>query len=564
MPKKILIIGGVAGGASAAARLRRLDENAEIIMFEKGDYISFANCGLPYFIGGVIAERKKLLVQTVEEMMERFNIDIRVRSEVKKIFREKKEIEVTSSGRTYRESYDYLVLSPGADPIAPPIPGVERENIFTIRNMSDMDRIKNYILTNKPRKAAVVGGGYIGVEMAENLSQLGIQVKVIEGGDQIMAPFDLEMARMIEKTLIDKGIEVVLDSAVEKFDGHSTIDVFLKNGKHFNVDFILLSVGIRPKVQLASEAGLEIGEKGGIRVDRYLRTSDPYIYAIGDAIEVQDIVNGGFTLIPLAGPGNKQGRIAADNICERKTTFKGSQGTSIIKVFDSTAAATGNNEKTLLKMGIPYIKSYTHSGSHAGYYPGARMMTIKLIFSPEGGRILGAQIVGKKGVDKRIDILATAIRHGFTVFDLEELELAYAPPFSSAKDAINMAGFVAANILKGDMQVIYWDDLEGLNPENIIILDVRTEIEYKTGHIKGSVNIPVDRLRERIVQLPRNKKIVIYCKIGLRGYFAYRILVQKGFDACNISGGYELYLAERHKYGEGIDLNEHMTRFENN
>lgn len=562
MPTKVLIIGGVAGGASAAARLRRLDENAQIIMFEKGEYISFANCGLPYYIGGVITERDKLIVQTVEDMSERFNIDIRIKSEVTKIDREKKEVEVYAGGRSYRESYDYLILSPGADPLVPPIPGVNREGILTLRNMGDVDRIKNYVAAKGPRRAAVVGGGYVGVEIAENLSHLGVGVKVIEAAGQLMAPFDAEMARIIEKTLIDKGVEIILNSAVERFEGENDISVVMKGGRRLAVDLVILSVGIRPDVRLARDAGLSIGERGGIRVDEFLRTADPCIYAVGDAIEVKDLVNGSFALIPLAGPANKQGRAAADNICGRSTTFKGSQGTSIIKIFDTTAAATGNNEKTLSRMGIPFLKSYTHSGSHAGYYPGAFMMTVKLLFSPEDGGILGAQIIGREGVDKRIDVLASAVRHRMTVHDLEELELAYAPPYSSAKDPVNMAGFTAANILKGDMKVIYWEDFVKLPGENSVVLDVRTDVEYREGHIEGSLNIPVDKLRERISEIPKDKRIIIYCKIGLRGYIAYRVLAQKGFDACNISGGYEMYLAENYKYGEGIDLNEHMTKFE--
>ncbi|SEF51798.1 NADPH-dependent 2,4-dienoyl-CoA reductase, sulfur reductase [Caloramator fervidus] len=562
MKKRVIIVGGVAGGASAAARLRRLDENIEIIMFERGDYISFANCGLPYYIGGTIKERENLLVQTEEGMEKRFNIDIRVRSEVTKIFRDTKEVEVVSEGKIYREKYDYLILSPGAAPFVPPIEGVEKNNIFTLRNMADVDRIKVFIENNKPKKAVVIGGGFIGVEMAENLKDAGLEVTLVEAMDQILGPFDIEMARILEKHMNDNGVEVITSDAVEKFDKEGELDVVLKSGRVLKADMVILAIGVRPEVKLAKEAGLEIGERGGIRVDEYLRTSDPYIYAVGDAIEVKDFVTGAWTLIPLAGPANKQGRIAADNICGRAVKYKATQGTSILKVFDMTAAATGANEKTLKRMGIPYLKSYTHSGSHAGYYPGAFVMTIKLLFSPEDGRILGAQIVGRDGVDKRIDVLATAIRHGLTVYDLEELELAYAPPYSSAKDPVNMAGFTAANILKGDMKIIHWDEIDNLDRNEYFIVDVRTDLEYEAGHIEGALNIPVDELRNRINEIPRDKKIIVYCKVGLRGYVAYRILVQNGFDVYNLSGGYDIYQASKKRYGEGIKLNDEMTKIE--
>lgn len=562
MPKKVLIVGGVAGGASAAARLRRLDEDAQIIMFERGDYISFANCGLPYYIGGVITERDKLLVQTEEDMEARFNIDIRVRSEVTKIFRDTKEVEVVAGGETYRESYDYLILSPGAAPVVPPIPGIDRPGIYTLRNMADVDAIKSHVENKKPEKAAVIGGGFVGIEMAENLKEAGLDVTLVEAAEQILAPFDLEMARVLEKHLIDNGVKLITKDAVERFEGEDNIEVVLKSGTRVDAGLVVLAIGVRPEIKLAVEAGLEIGERGGIKVDEYLRTSDPFIYAVGDAIEVKDIVNGNNALIPLAGPANKQGRIAADNICGRKVKYDGSQGTSIIKVFDLTGAATGNNEKTLQRLGIPYIKSYTHSPSHAGYYPGSFVLTIKLLFSPDDGRILGAQIIGREGVDKRIDVLATAVRHGLTVYDLEELELAYAPPYSSAKDPVNMAGFTAANILRGDMKIIHWEEFTKLDKNEYFLLDVRTGEEYENGHMEGSVNIPVDDLRERINKIPRDKKIIIYCKIGLRGYLAYRMLAQRGFDAYNLSGGYDIYLAQNYRYGEGIDMNEQMTKKE--
>ncbi|CDF58703.1 DsrE/DsrF/DrsH-like family protein [Thermobrachium celere] len=562
MSKRVLIVGGVAGGASAAARLRRLDENIEIIMFERGGYISFANCGLPYYIGETIKERQNLLVQTEEGMEQRFNIDVRTHSEVTKIFRDTKEVEVVSNGKTYREKYDYLILSPGAAPFVPPIEGVNLDGIYTLRNMEDVDRIKEHVTKNKPNKAVVIGGGYVGIEMAENLKHIGVDVTLVEAADQVMGPLDFEMAKMIEKHMIDNGVNLIVGDAVERFEKNNGLEMTLKSGKKLNADMVIMAIGVRPEVKLAKEAGLEIGERGGIKVDAHMRTSDPYIYAVGDAIEVEDYINGTNTLIPLAGPANKQGRIAADNICGRESVYKGTQGTSIIKVFDLTAASTGNNEKILKRQGIPYIKSYTHSGSHAGYYPGAFPMTIKLLFSPEDGKILGAQIVGRDGVDKRIDVIATAIRAGMTVYDLEELELAYAPPYSSAKDPVNMAGFTAANILKGDMKIIHADELKNINPDEYFIVDVRTDVEFEGGHLEGAVNIPVDELRKRMNEIPKDKKIIVYCKIGLRGYIAYRILVQNGYDVYNLSGGYDLVLAYQMKYGEGLKLNDEMTRFE--
>ncbi|WP_449240423.1 FAD-dependent oxidoreductase [Desulfoscipio gibsoniae] len=562
MSKKVLIVGGVAGGAGTAARLRRLDETAEIIMFERGDYISFANCGLPYYISGVINERDKLLVQTKEAMEKRFNIDIRVRSEVIAIHRDKREVEVASGGQTYRENYDYLVLSPGASPVILPIPGIDREGIYTLRNMADVDRLKALVTKNKPRRAAVIGGGYIGIEMAENLKHLGSDVTIVEAAEQIMGPLDVEMARVVEKALMDKGIEIILNNEVRSLDGQGHIEVVLSSGRKVGADIVLLAVGVKPENELARDAGLAIGGRGGIRVDDCLRTSDPYIYALGDAIEVKDIINGQPALMPLAGPANKQARIVADNIAGRKVEFKGSQGTSIVKVFDHTAAATGNNEKTLQLKGIPYVKSYTISPSHATYYPGAIPMIVKIVFSPEDGTLFGAQIVGRDGVDKRIDVLAMAIRMGLTVYNLEELELAYAPPYSSAKDPVNMAGFTAANILKGDVRVMHWEDLDSLAAGGYILLDVRTDEERQEGYVESSVHIPVDSLRERLNELPRDKKIIIYCKIGLRGYIAYRILLQNGFDAVNISGGYDIYQALRYQYGEAVNMNEQMTRQE--
>lgn len=542
-PKKILIVGGVAGGASTAARLRRMDEEAEIVLFERGEYISFANCGLPYYVGDIIKDREALFVQTPQGMSRRFNIDVRVNSEVIHIDSYKKQVEVLDhvTGITYDESYDRLVLSPGANPIKPSIPGIDRENVFVVRNIPDTFRITNYIQRYSPKKAAVIGGGFIGLEMAENLMLKGLDVSLIEMANQVMPPIDYDMAAFVHPYMKQKGIRLYLsDGAQEiKHNNNKTI-IKLRSGEQVEADLIVLAIGVKPDVTLAKDAALEIGPTGGIRVDKYLRTSDPDIYAIGDAVEVMDFVNGHPAVIPLAGPANKQGRIVANNICGIEDAYDGTQGTSIVKLFDMVIASTGNNEKILKKYDIPYIRSYTHSPSHAGYYPGAGLVSIKLLFRSDDGRILGAQIIGSDGVDKRIDVLSTAIRAGLTVYDLEELELAYAPPFSSAKDPVNMAGYVAANILKGDHLVIYWDEIDDLTDEQVIV-DVRTGAEYGQGAIPGAWNIPLDTLRDRIDELPRDKEIIIYCRVGLRGYLAARILMQNGFKVRNLSGGYITY-----------------------
>jgi CoA-disulfide reductase len=545
MSKKVLIVGGVAGGASAAARLRRLDESAQIIIFERGEYVSFANCGLPYYVGEVIAERKKLLVQTPENFKARFNIDVRVNSEVTRIFPYKKQVEVREKdGRTYIETYDYLILSPGASPVRPPIPGIEAENIFTVRTIPDVDNIKDFIEKTKPKRAVVVGGGFIGLEMAENLHARDIKTTIVEMLDQVLAPLDFEMAAIVHSHIRAAGVDLVLKDGVKAFinENNLTKEVELQSGRRIPADLVILAIGVKPEVKLAKEAGLEIGERGGIRVNEKLQTSDPYIFAIGDAIEVKDLVTGQYTLIPLAGPANKQGRIVADIIAGRNSKYEGTQGTAIVKIFDCVAASTGANEKILKKLGIPYEVSYTHPASHAAYYPGPVPMSIKLLFNPKTGKILGAQIVGKDGVDKRIDVIASAIRRGDTVFDLQELELAYAPPFSSAKDPVNMAGYVAGNIINGDMPVIHWHEIENLDRQNTLLVDVRTKAEYELGHIEGSINIPVDELRSRLGELPKDKDIVIYCQIGLRGYIATRILMQNGYvKVRNLSGGWKTY-----------------------
>lgn len=542
---KYLVIGGVAGGATAAARLRRMDENADIILFERGKYVSYANCGLPYYIGGVITERDKLFVQTVEGFTARFNIDIRPEQEVTAIHPKDKTVEVKNlgTGQTYTESYDKLVLSPGAEPLRPGIEGINSKKIFTLRNVPDTDTIKNYVDQNKPRHAVVVGGGFIGLEMAENLHDLGINIAVVEMANQVMAPLDYSMATIVHQQLIEKKVDLRLEDGVSRFEETSEgILVHLRSGKQIATDLVILSIGVRPETRLAKEAGLAIGSLGGIAVNDYMQTSDPDIYALGDAVEVINPVTGKPALIPLAGPANKQGRIVADNIVfGNRETYKGTIGTSIAKVFDLTVAAAGANAKLLKREGIAYRSSYTHSASHAGYYPGAVPMSIKILFSPEDGKLLGAQIVGFDGVDKRIEMLAQVIQRKGTVYDLTELEQAYAPPYSSAKDPVNMAGYVAENILTKKVEIIGWRDIARLSSETILV-DVRTTDEYSLGSIPGAINIPVDELRSRLSELPKNKPIVVTCAIGLRGYLAYRILAQHGYkDIRNLSGGYKTW-----------------------
>ncbi|MTI69162.1 MAG: CoA-disulfide reductase [Firmicutes bacterium] len=548
MSKKVLIVGGVAGGASTAARLRRMDEDAEIVMFEKGDYISFANCGLPYYIGGTIEERDSLLVQTPEKMEKRFNIDVRVKSKVINIDKDKKEIEVENleTGEKYKESYDNLVLSPGSNPLTPPIPGIDSPNIFTLWNIPDTDNIKNFIDENKPKKATVVGGGFIGLEMAENLHDQGMEVTLIEMANQVMAPLDFDMAQYIHKHLKDKDINLILNDGVKNFDYNNGVTkITTQSGNEVNADIVMLSIGVRPQSELAKKAGLKVNKRGGIVVDESLKTSDDNIYAVGDAIEVTDFLKKDKTMVPLAGPANKQGRIAASNIAGKKDKYNGTQGTSVAKVFDLTVASTGLNEKALNAEGKEYGKDYlvvnTHSKSHAGYYPGAFPVRIKLIYDMEG-KILGSQVVGYDGVDKRIDVIATTIRLGGTVYDLKELELAYAPPYGSAKDPVNMAGFVAENTLNGTMDIIQWHQIKDLDLEKTTILDVRDPIERELGYVDNSVNIPVDELRDRLDELDKDKLIVVYCAVGLRAYIATRILMQNGFkNVKNMTGGYTTY-----------------------
>lgn len=522
-----------------------MDEKANIILFERGKYVSYANCGLPYYIGDTINNREKLFVQTAKGFTDRFRIDIRTEQEVTAIRPDKKEVEIKnlSTGETYTETYDKLVLSPGAEPLRPGIEGIGSKKIFTLRNVPDTDTIKNYVNTENPKRAIVVGGGFIGLEMAENLHDLGIQVDVVEMANQVMAPLDFSMAAIVHRQLTDKGVGLHLEDGVSRFEEKDGgVTVHLRSGKQIATDMVLLSIGVRPETKLAKNAGLAIGERGGITVNDYMQTSDANIYALGDAVEVRHLVTGQPALIPLAGPANKQGRIVADNIVfGNKEKYPGSIGTSIAKVFDLTVAAAGANAKLLQRNNIPYISSYTHGASHAGYYPGAVPLSIKILFAPENGKLLGAQIVGFNGVDKRIEMLAQVIQRGGTVHDLAELEHAYAPPYSSAKDPVNMAGFVAENILNKKSRIIQWRKLAEL-PADTIRIDVRTHDEYKLGTIPGFINIPVDELREHLDELPKEKPIVVTCAVGLRGYLAYRILVQNGFKHVrNLSGGYKTW-----------------------
>ncbi|MEE3876726.1 FAD-dependent oxidoreductase [Vibrio sp. YYF0003] len=560
---KILIVGGVAGGASAAARARRLSEDAEIIMFERGPFVSFANCGLPYHIGGDIQERSKLLLQTPESFLARFNVDVRVMNEVISVNRQDKTIVVKNliDGSEYEESYDFLLLSPGAGPIVPPIPGLDNHLTHSLRNIPDMDRIIETIQMNKPEHATVVGGGFIGLEMMEAFHQLGIKTSLIEMADQVMTPVDREMAGFAHAEIRDKGIDLKLGVALESvqfvpnehvasFDSGESekhqhlegeLELTLNNGEKLTTDILIMAIGVRPETKLAQEAGLEIGALGGISTNEYMQTSDPSIYAVGDAVEEKDFVTGEPTLVPLAGPANRQGRMAADNMLGRSETYQGTQGTAICKIFDLAVASTGKNEKQLKRAGIDYDKVYVHTASHASYYPGAEVVSFKMLFDPKSGKILGAQAVGKDGIDKRIDVMAVAQRAGMTVEQLQHLELTYAPPYGSAKDVINQAAFVANNIIKGDATAIHYDEMDSLTDDQVL-LDVRNPGELESvGFIKDAINIPVDQLRHRMDELPKDKEIVIYCQVGLRGNVAYRQLVNNGFKARNLIGGYRTY-----------------------
>ncbi|MGR5109852.1 FAD-dependent oxidoreductase [Vibrio jasicida] len=560
---KIVIIGGVAGGASAAARARRLSEDAEIIMFERGPFVSFANCGLPYHIGGDIQERSKLLLQTPESFLARFNVDVRVMNEVVSINRQDKTVTVKNllDGSDYQESYDFLLLSPGAGPVVPPIPGIDNPLTHSLRNIPDMDRIIKTLETNKVEHATVVGGGFIGLEMMEAFHQLGVKTTLIEMADQVMTPVDREMAGFAHAEIREKGIDLRLGvalSSVEYIANQSVanteageddthqhlqgkLTLSLNNGDQLDTDILIMAIGVRPETKLAQEAGLQIGALGGIYTNEYMQSSDPSIYAVGDVVEEKDFVTGEQTLVPLAGPANRQGRMAAGNMLGRQETYQGTQGTAICKIFDLAVASTGKNEKQLKRENIAYEKVYVHTASHASYYPGAETVSFKMLFDPLTGKILGAQAVGKDGVDKRIDVMAVAQRAGMTVEQLQHLELTYAPPYGSAKDVINQAAFVANNIIKGDATAIHFDEIDNLS-ENQVLLDVRNPGELESvGFIKGAINIPVDQLRQRMNELPKDKEIVIYCQVGLRGNVAYRQLVNSGFKARNLLGGYRTY-----------------------
>ena len=545
--KKYLIVGGVAGGATAAARIRRLTEDAEIILFEKGAYISYANCGLPYYIGGVIEERDQLFVQTPEAFGKRFNIDVRTRSEVIAIHPEKKQVTVRSAeGKEYTENYDKLLLSPGASPVVPPLPGIQSEGIFTLRNVDDTDRIKAYMTAHQVRRTVIVGGGFIGLEMAENLKHAGSQVAVVEMAPQVMGPIDYSMAALVHQHLQQQDVKLYLEQAVERFSREGNeLTVYFKSGISLKADMVLLSIGVRAETRLAQEAGLKLGEMRGIWVDAYLQTSDADIYAVGDAIEYPHPITGKPWLNFLAGPANRQARIVADNmVLGNRIHYEGAIGTSIAKVFDLTVASTGLPAKRLKQMGIPYLSATIHNGSHAGYYPGSLQMDIKITFSPTDGKLYGAQIVGYDGVDTRIDQYALAIKQGATVEQLTRLEHAYAPPFSSAKDPVAISGYVAGNILSGKMTPLYWREMQQADKSQVTLVDVRTPDEYALGTIPGAINIPLDNLRERLADIPENQPVYLFCGVGLRGYLASNILKSKGYpDVRNLIGGLKTYNA---------------------
>jgi NADPH-dependent 2,4-dienoyl-CoA reductase/sulfur reductase-like enzyme/rhodanese-related sulfurtransferase len=541
---KVIIVGGVAGGASAAARARRLSEDARIVLFERGPDVSFANCGLPYYLGGEITERDKLLVVTPERLRTRYNLDVRVRTSVEAIDRVAKKVRARdlASGREYEEGYDKLILASGAAPIRPPLPGIDLPGVFTLRNLQDMDRIQAK-LDQGVSQAVVVGAGFIGLELVENLVRRAIATTVVELQDQVLPPFDKEMTTPVAEHLAAKGVALLLGQSAEAFEqGPDGVTVRLKSGQRLPAQLVVLGVGVRPENKLAVAAGLEVGTRGGIRVNEHLQTSDPDIYAVGDAIVVKDFVTGEPTQVPLAGPANRQGRIAADHIFGRDARYRGTQGTAIVRVFEKTAALSGATEKVLKRAKRPYRKVYVHPTHHAGYYPGAEAMTLKLLFDPQTGKVLGAQAVGGAGVDKRIDVLAVAIQAGMTVFDLEEMELAYSPQYGSAKDPINMAGFVASGLLRGDHpQVDFEAVLAASSGEHPFLVDVRTTQEFAAGHVPDAVNIPVDDLRSRLGELPHDREIAVYCQVGQRGYLATRILRQVGLPAVNVGGGYKTY-----------------------
>jgi NADPH-dependent 2,4-dienoyl-CoA reductase/sulfur reductase-like enzyme/rhodanese-related sulfurtransferase len=548
---RILIVGGVAGGASSAARARRLSEAAEISIFDRGEYVSFANCGLPYYVGNVIKKEENLLMATPELFRKRFEIDVRLQSEVLAIDRENSRIQVKDlrSGNIYDESYDALVLSPGASPIKPQMPGIEQPGIFSLRTIPDSRQIKDWIARHNAERVLIVGGGYIGMEMTENMLKLGLAVTIVEMQPQVMPLMDPEMATPVQEELMKHKVELRLNETVVGFAGHAdhSISVKLKSGPVEKTDLVILAIGVRPETQLAQEAGLEIGKRGGIRVDDQMRTSDYKIWAVGDAVEVKDVITGQRGVMPLAGPANRQGRIAADVIMGRDAKFRGVQGTSVVGIIDLVAAFTGPSEKTLRRLGYwdestHYEKIYLHPGDHAGYYPGSSPISLKLIFDKKDGRIISAQAVGKIGVEKRIDVIAMAIQQNATVFDLEEAELCYAPQFGSAKDPVNLAGMIAANVLRGDSQIAHW---EALDSEQVFVLDVRDPVELKNGCVEGAVNIPLNDLRQRIGEIPKDREVWAYCFVGQRSYYAARALSQHGYNIKSLSGGYSTFKARK-------------------
>lgn len=564
MSKKIIIVGGVAGGATAAARIRRLDEQAEIIVFERSGFVSYANCGLPYYIGGVIQDKEELTLQTPENFRERFRIDVRVRHEVTAIHPDKKTVSVKNlkTGEEFEENYDKLLLSPGARPVQPNLPGVGIDNLFTLRTVEDTLRIREFILKEKPKSAVLAGGGYIGLEVAENLRELGMDVTIVQRPNQVLNPLDYEMATFVHAKMREKGIHLMLGHSVEGFeqkDGKTM--VILKDGEPLKTDMVVLAIGVAPDTRLAKDAGISLGIKNSIVVNERMETSVPDIYAVGDAVEVHHRITGQKALISLAGPANKQGRIAADNICGGNSSYKGSQGSSVIKIFDMTVATTGLNEQAAKQAGIDCDKVYLSPSSHASYYPGGTMMTMKVLFEKETYRLLGAQIIGYDGVDKRIDVLATAMAAGMSALELQDLDLAYAPPYSSAKDPVNMAGFMIDNIETGTLKQFFWDEVGELPDDgSVVLLDTRTTEEYGRGHINGFVNIPLDELRERIGEIRRGLPVYVMCQSGLRSYLSCRILAQNGFDCYNFSGGYRLYetiyrdcVAAKQSYPCGMD-----------
>lgn len=535
---KTIIIGGVAGGAGACARLRRNDENMQLIMLERGEYISFANCGLPYYIGGVITDKRKLLVQTISGFSKRFNVDIRNFSEAIKLDKDLKRVLIKdhANNNEYWESYDKLVISVGSKPLRPPMPGVDLPHVFTLRNIPDTYAIKDYITERKVQRTVVIGGGFIGLEVAENLRYLGCEVHVIEANDHLVATMDKEVTAHLHKHIREKGVQIHLNSKVTEITADSVI---LADGTSIAAEFVLMSIGVQPDTAFLKDSGLELTARGEIVVNSYLQTNLPDVFAVGDAIS-HPAFDGTYKNIPLASPANKQARIVADNVCDKKVRYAGAQGTAILKVFDMVAAVTGDSEKALIRAGVEYRKSYTYSANHATYYPGSSIMFIKLLYTPEGV-VLGAQIAGAEGVDKRIDVLATAVRNRLTVSQLAELELAYAPPFGASKDPVNMAGYVAENVLAGRSKFFYPEDIERITDDDIV-LDIRTQAEFDAGHFDQAIHIPLDQLRENLDKLDRKKKIYICCAIGLRGYLAQSLLTQNGFEKTyNLSGGFELY-----------------------